>query len=333
MFTVIYLKYIALIVLCKAKVVQTIPCKEYQDKNEIVFDCAHIGLKSFPSDAPKNTTVLMLSYNEIQNLNQLAKLRLYYLKVLDVSYNNITNITNDTFKSTSFLEHLDIRGNTLLSSSDLPNGVFANLVNMETLKIQGAGMSSKQRVTLIRETRTIKSLKELVIQNVDDITSNVALATSFSFLEILEFHNVNGSEQEQNDLLYELRHLNKLVSLTIRNSTMRTLGNHSNLAWMSNLKYLNLACSKLHMVDTIRYLGTQLSLSNLNTLVIDHCRVEHDGCKFLPRNLFCNASFSHNLQRFSMQRVGAFGLDVDLWQCLPNLRSINFGHNIPFFYQ
>ena len=34
-----------------------------------------------------------------------------------------------------------------------------------------------------------------------------------------------------------------------------------------------------------------------------------------------------------MQRVGTFGLDVDLWQCLPNLRSINFGHNITFFYQ
>ena len=321
----------ALIVLYTAKVVQTNPCKEYQDKNEIVFDCAHIGLESFPSDIPENTTVLMFSYNKIQNLNRLATLGLNHLKVLDVSYNQITQIKIDTFINTTFLEHLDIRGNTLLSSSDLPNGVFVNLVNMKTLKIQGAGMSSKQIATFIRETRTIKSLKEFVIQNVN-ITTGVALATSFPSLEILEFHKINGSE-EQNNLLYELRNLNKLVSLTIRNSTMRTLGNYSNLAWMSNIKHINLACSKLRMVDTIRYLGSQSSLSNLNTLVIDHCKVEHDGSKFLPRNLFCNASFSHNLQRFSMQRVGAFGLDVDLWQCLPNLRSINFGHNIPFFYQ
>ena len=92
---------------------------------------------------------------------------------------------------------------------------------------------------------------------------------------------------------------------------MRTLCNHSNLTWMSNLKHLNLACSKLHMVDTIRYLASQMSLYNLNTLVIDHFRVEYDGSKFLPGNLFCNVFFSYNFKRFSVQRVGAFGLDVN----------------------
>ena len=94
-------------------------------------------------------------------------------------------------------------------------------------------MSRKQITTLIRETRTIKLLEEFVIQYVE-ITSGVALATSFPTLKI-EFHYVSGSEQEQIYLLYTLRHLNKLVSLTIRNSDMSTLSNYNNLAWISTL--------------------------------------------------------------------------------------------------
>ena len=149
----------------------------------------------------------------------MPKLGLNYLKVLDVSDNHITHFTNNTFGSISFLDHLDIRRNTLLSSSDLLDGVCAKLVNMKTPKIQGAGMSSKQIANLIHETRNITSLKEFVIQNVD-ITSGITLATSFTTLEILEFHNINNSEQEQNNMLYELRHLKKLESLTIRNSNI-----------------------------------------------------------------------------------------------------------------
>ena len=334
MFLLKYALAIAFILLHAAAfsvVMATSRCRISEEKsNEIIFDCSNIFLGLFPNEGiPQNTTILKLSRTMIQDIPPLVTFGISQLRHLDISYNNISHLSTNAFSSLNNLEHLDIRGNIFLSFSNLPEAIFADLVNLKTLKINGAGINFEQVVTLIRATRTIRSLTELNIQN-GEMSVSTKLAASFPTLTVLELHYVFGNETEQANLLYNLNNLSNLVSLSFRRCLITTLGNHGNLTGLSNIRNINLACNTLRVVNTIRYLGQQVFLPNLDTLIIDDNDVVHNT--FLPGDLFCNASFSKSLRRFSMQRTGAFGLEADLWKCLPNLRIINLSHNAPFYF-
>ena len=146
-------------------------------------------------------------------------------------------------------------------------------------------------------------------------------------------NNCTKNELSLSELLHQLRNLTKLHSITIVRCHFPAFGNYS-LDWMTNVRNINLACNNLNMKETIKFLGQQQSLSQLDTLVLDRCKKVNIPINLdnylLDANLFCNLSFSSSLRRWSFQRTGHYIYDAALPRCVPNLRSISLGHNSYF---
>ena len=125
-----------------------------------------------------------------------------------------------------------------------------------------------------------------------------------------------------------------MKSITLFSCNFNTARFYSNesLDWMHNIRSMNLACNNLNLFDVIKYIGNQSSLAHLDTLVIDHNSLFDPQDMYstyaIGLKIFCNQSFSSSLRRLSIQRTKASIFDTTITRCLPNLRSISFGHNI-----
>ena len=320
----------------------TVDCSCQTSRDELKrlkYDCTDQQLPFFPSDVPNNTQVLILK-NSMQNpvIPSFKSMNLANLQVLDLSSNRISYLAGDTFKGMKSLLSLDIRGNDVLTTSPIPRGLFADLTGITTLKIKGDNFNTTVINRLIEEIKPLKELKSFVYQY-GDAKAAVSIAGELSQLTSLEFHAISFSDEAfQDEFLLHLPNLTQLEALSIRHCKLNTLGNKA-VAWMSNLRHLNLACNdQLCTIDTLRYLGNQTSLSNLKTLILDHTHFHYSGNlntesnvgNHLSEKLFCNLSFSSSLERLSLQRLGYFSLDSTAFNCLTKLRSLNFGHNLPY---
>ena len=338
--TKIFLRlYFALSITVLHLIVANCSCLTLRDGlNRLTYDCTGQNLQFFPSDVPNNTQVLILR-NSMQNpvIPTFKSINLVNLQVLDLSSNRISYLAGDTFKGMKSLLSLDIRGNDVLTASPLPKGLFADLTGINTLKIKGHYFNKKTIDRLIEEIKPLKELKSFVYQY-GDAKAAVSIAGKLSQLTSLEFHTISFSDEAfQDEFLLHLRNLTQLEALSLRNCDLDTLGNKT-VDWMSNLRHLNLACNeRLSTPDTIRYLGNQMALSNLKTLILDRTSFQHSNsintesylAYRLSERLFCNLSFSSSLERLSLQKLGYFSLDSTVFNCLTKLRSLNFGHNLP----
>ena len=302
--------------------------------NRLVYDCTDQFLPSFPSDLPNNTQVLILRRSMLNPIiPSFQSIGLAGLQVLDLSSNKISYLAKDTFKGMKSLLILDLRRNNVLTTLPIPRGLFADLTKVNTLKIKGGIYNKEVLEQLVGEIKSLTSLTSLIYQY-GYAKMAASIVGQLPQLTSVEFHRVIFDYEFQSDFILNLRNLKKLEALSIRASSgLVTLGSKV-LNWTTNLKHLNLACNQeLSIIDTIRYLGNQTSLSNIKTLILDHTNNDHFG-KHVPfrmdASLFCNLSFSSSLERLSLQRLGFFSIDSAITKCITTLRSLNFGHNIPY---
>ncbi|XP_075423982.1 toll-like receptor 6 [Ascaphus truei] len=94
-------------------------CTNYQlfQSNMVISNFSHKSLKSVPNNLSSWTTVLDLSFNNIQTLltsdfNYLSK-----LKSLNASHNEILDLDNNVLELNTFLEYLDLSHNKLRNIS------------------------------------------------------------------------------------------------------------------------------------------------------------------------------------------------------------------------
>uniref|UniRef100_A0A3Q2GCR4 TIR domain-containing protein n=1 Tax=Cyprinodon variegatus TaxID=28743 RepID=A0A3Q2GCR4_CYPVA len=105
----------------------------YQENSsaDVLVDCAYRKLMTFPDDIPKHATSLDLLCNEVKRINRedlseiLTNLTnnmfkgLFNLTVLDLSENQINLIENSALKSLISLEFLDLSDNQLYKITDI----------------------------------------------------------------------------------------------------------------------------------------------------------------------------------------------------------------------
>ena len=298
----------------------------------LVFDCTGHHFTTFPSNIPTNILVLLLRKTMVSpTVPSFQAIGLEKLQVLDLSWNNIYRFSGDIFKNMTSLSSLDVRGNHLLSLVE-PNGLFEDLINLRMLQIDGLQFQSySSSDNFIIATKCLKSLESLSFQE-GYLKFGIHIASHYTYLSSLVFKDCNSAISDGvyltlAQVLNQLQNLTKLEEITITSCGLITIGNLS-LGWMSNVRNINLACNPLNIIDIIHLLGSQSSLSRLNTLILDH--VEKPDCTShsLNHNTFCNLSFSLSLRRLSLQTIGIYKYEVTLLRCLPNLRSFSIGHDL-----
>ena len=225
---------------------------------------------------------------------------------------------------------LDIRGNNFFAEY-VPNGIFKYLTNLNALKIRGWDFSLETSKQFVEETRFFKSLESFVFDR-GDLKLITLFTSQYINLTSLAITSCSHNNLPLSLFLRWLGNLTKLNSITIYGSWWPIVGNYT-LDWSSNIRNVNFACNSWDPIEIIRFLGSQNSFSQLDTLILDgndnHDRNDIDTY-FLGANLFCNLTFSNSLRRWSLQRTGPFVFDAALTKCLPNLRSVSIGHNVFF---
>ena len=298
----------------------------------LVYNCEGNNLLDFPSNIPNNTLVLLLRRTmKSPTVPPFHSKGLGMLQVLDLSWNSINYLSSDTFKHMTSLLSLDIRGNNVFSS--IPEGFFSYLVSLNILQIDGNVLSFENSFRFIKETRDLKSLNSFVFNN-GDLKLGVQIASQYVNLTSLAITKCSFNDLTLNQVLNDLKSLTQLKSITLFQCFFNTarIDSTESFKWMSNVRNMNLACNDLNLFDVIKYIGSQSSLAQLDTLVIDH------NSLFDPQDIyrtyavgfkiFCNQSFSSSLRRLSIQKTKAPFFDTVIVTCLPNLRSISIGYNV-----
>ena len=245
-------------------------CRVSSDSlNRLVYDCEEKDFVTFPSNIPKNTLVLLLRKTmKSPVVPSFQAIGLAKLQVLDLSWNSINTLSNDTFKDMTSLLSLDIRGNNVLIFA--PDGLFKYLINLKILKINGMNLTQETSIRFSEQTKNVISLESLVFDN-GDAKFAVQIASKYTNLTALEIIHCTANEFIFNlsSFLYELRNLTKLESITILGCSFSFVGTIYPLDWMSNITMINFACNNLDMKEAITFLGSQASLSQLDTLILD----------------------------------------------------------------
>ena len=298
----------------------------------LVYNCSGCHFEVFPSSIPNNTLVLLLRRTMNSPLvPSFQTVGLVKLQVLDLSWNSINYFSNDTFKNMTSLLSLDIRGNDVFLP--MPKSLFNDLFNIKTLKIDGGQLSSSLEATelFVESTKALKLLDSFVFYK-GNVKFGIQIASQYLHLTSLIAHECGNSGISLVQLLNQLRNLTSLTSITIVNCELHDVGGDLSLDWMSSVRNINIACNYLNLIDTIRLLGSQKSLSQLDTLIldrIDKSTVTKDiNILLLSPDIFCNLSFSSSLRRLSIQQIKALYYEAALTKCLENLRSISMGHNL-----
>ena len=299
--------------------------------SRLIFDCSGRHFEVFPSGIPNNTLVLLLRRTMTSpKIPSFQTIGLVKLQILDLSWNSINYFSNDTFKDMTSLLSLDIRGNNALSS--VPKGLFNQLINLKTLKIDiYMNLPTDENERLLEETKYLKSLDSFVFHS-GFVKFGIQIASQYPYLTSLTIYMCKNDNTSLAQHLHQLRNLTRLTSIAIVRSNLSHVGDNLSFNWMSNIRNINLACNHLNLIDTIRLLGSQTSLSQLDTLILDRIDmstiITDINILLLSPNIFCNLSFSSNLRRLSIQQIGALYYEAALTRCLQNLRSVSAGHNL-----
>ena len=301
--------------------------------DRFVYDCSGHYFGAFPSNIPNKTLVLLLRRTmQSPTVPSFHSIGLEKLQVLDLSWNDISIFANDTFKGMTSLLSLDIRGNFGLAPV-VPDGLFFSLINLKTLQIEGQQFSFESSRNFVEATKSLKSLDSFVFFN-GDVKFGTHIASQFMSLTSLEFRMCSNNELfTLAHLFWELRNLIKLRSIAIVHCSLSDIGNNTkSLAWMYNVRNINLACNFLNILETISFLGSQLPLFQLDTLILDRIDMKRSIVDLnelvFNSNIFCNLSFSSNLRRLSFQQVRFLYYEAAMFRCLHNLRSVSVGHNM-----
>ncbi|XP_075715217.1 toll-like receptor 1 [Rhinoderma darwinii] len=97
------------------------------ESSDIIANYSYMSLTKVPTNLPPHTTVLDLSHNYIQKLETTDFGYLLDLKVLIMSHNQITEIDSKVFDSNNYLEHLDLSNNWLENISSIFPGHLRHL--------------------------------------------------------------------------------------------------------------------------------------------------------------------------------------------------------------
>ncbi|XP_060556353.1 toll-like receptor 4 [Ruditapes philippinarum] len=101
-----------------------------------VVDCSKRNITEIPQ-FPKETSVLLLSRNQIKSIKDGAFKNLKYLKYLDMSQNELQNLTNGSFHGLEGLCVLKLTGNQIkYTNVTIPESTFRDLNNLIYLEFQ-----------------------------------------------------------------------------------------------------------------------------------------------------------------------------------------------------
>ncbi|KAK3598113.1 hypothetical protein CHS0354_006071 [Potamilus streckersoni] len=117
--------------------INSVPCKCTRvNENRLIVDCSKMNLTNIPS-IPNDTIFLSLRNNKITVVENRTFSNLPHLVSLDLSKNSIQKIDLDGFQGLVNLEHLDLnRNNVPLTTDGFKIGVFQDLKNISYLSIQ-----------------------------------------------------------------------------------------------------------------------------------------------------------------------------------------------------
>ena len=168
----------------------SLACKMH---NTSEMDCSRRNLVDFPVLDKHWTTVLDLSYNQLQGIHGSPFHNLSNLSKLDLSSNMISMLNSNTFRGPSFLLKLDLSNNDLQT---LSSDVFSIIPKLVYLDIRGNNVSDIPRQTLA----TLQFLEYLHIHylgsKLDTALNDLHSLTRLRILDIAAKVNVtNGTFQ------------------------------------------------------------------------------------------------------------------------------------------
>ncbi|CAL1544738.1 unnamed protein product [Lymnaea stagnalis] len=100
-------------------------------------NCSSCSLAEVPKDLPANITVLDLSLNRIESLNDTLS-GYPLLAELYLRRNMLKRLSVENFRGLQYLRILDLRGNKLtMNNGSVPSSVFAPLMSLTSLKLNG----------------------------------------------------------------------------------------------------------------------------------------------------------------------------------------------------
>ena len=202
----------------------------HQHISLIVVNCSAKNLTEFPTDLPRTTGKLVLSYNTISRLNPEDMKNIRYLQELFIEENNISFINEGSFQNNVLLESLNMADNKLV---DLTPGIFQGLENLMNLTLDRNRISRLKNGTF----QHLRSLNKL------DLSGN----------EILTI------EEEAFDGLKHLTYLD------LSKNKLRKVS-EVNFWKLSSLRTLNLGYNQ---IDAVEY-ESFFNLMHLEALFIDH---------------------------------------------------------------
>lgn len=264
-------------------------------------DCAHLELQSFPSDKifdedlffldvshndiqtleepfdSKSLNVLILSYNELTELEDQYFVYMPNLTFLDLSHNKIRDFANaDVFYGLDKLAYLDLSFNNFVQ---LPDKLFSPLINLQTLNL------------------SYNNLGEL-LSNVESL-SDLEISTG---LTTLQMDKVNL--QDVSNSFFD--HYNTLKHLSLADNDFQEIP-----LVPYSVEYLDLSGSR------ITYLAARnLNYHLLKTLILNRSRKLEKIDKYAFYNLQSLESLSLDdcpkLKEFNVEVFGVITKDMGL---------------------
>ena len=300
-------------------------CIAYATKLKV--DCGHRGISAVPSDIPRKTTTLDLSYNTITVLTRYDFDSLFHLENVDLSYNKIQVIDTGTLDKLKNLSYLNFENNNLsiCDNASLPTDLFKNQNHLRILNLKRNLFCEKYPDQTFRYLKGIESFHINAVPN-------LKLGYSFGLMHRLKLLDLSGKEDE--DLKKDDVRITNDSFTAVGNTTIKTMVfQHASLreieinafAPLKNIETLDLSYND--NLETHKALETAYGLKNsyINRFLLNRT---HSGGILRLENHFLRYLNQTSIKHLSLDYNSIYTLEDGYHHNFAKLESLSLGDNL-----
>lgn len=297
--------------------------------------CAHLSLESFPGDGrfeddlffldlshnairnldipfdSKSLSVLLLSYNKIEELEDQFFMYTPNLTHLDLSHNKIAVFENaDVFYGLDHLSYLDLSFNNFIQ---IPDKLFAPLTNLQTLSLSYNNLT--QQLLGVEALSDLNIATDLTTLEMDKIGLQDPSNSFFDHYNNLKHLSLADNDFQEIPIVpYSVEYLD-LSGSHITTLAARNLNYHSLKTLILNRSW------KLQKIDRYAF----YNLQSLETLSLDDC----PKLKEFNDEVFgvITKDMGLGLRRLTLTRTGVQSLNYTFTYLFDELEFVDLGEN------
>jgi Leucine-rich repeat (LRR) protein len=262
------------------------------------LDLSYNGLKSINSNAfiylNKSLETLKMQNNEVNSFNLEFIRNLAALREFNLAFNVITHLPGSTFAMSSLLEVLELQGNSLTFSDQVPQAFH--------------GLNNLQRLNLARNG--IRNLPSNIFRSVYRLQS---LSLDKNPIENFNTDTFSGVYQT-------------LKNLSLQNTDMKSVDLLSLQNFMS-LERLKISFNQIDEIDWSVFDRSHMTLVNLDARKNQIKSVRHSACDQLaPASLNCQNKMER-LVELDLSGNQLCGFNTNLLSRMPRLKNLGLSQN------